>query len=307
MRADSSYVVVIGGVNIDIGGRSDAPLIYRDSNPGRVSVSLGGVGRNIAHNLSLLGVKVRLLTALGDDAHADEIRRSCGELGIDLSLSLTAAGCATSTYLYLEDSGGELALAVTDTRLCDRITPEYLSRHMGALNGAAAIFADANLTAKTLAYIAAHCTAPLFSDPVSVKKAGRIKPILGRIHTLKPNRYEAELLAGVKITDEATLKEAINTLLGTGLKRLFLSLGEHGVYAAEGDRRIMLPPSPAVIRSTNGAGDAFTAALGWAYLNGMSLEDTCRAANTAAAIALESDSTINPMLCADAVRERMCR
>ena len=60
-----SYAVVVGGVNVDIGGRSFAPLIGADSNPGTVSVSLGGVGRNIAHNLSLLGADVRLLAAYG--------------------------------------------------------------------------------------------------------------------------------------------------------------------------------------------------------------------------------------------------
>ena len=44
-------VVIIGGVNIDIGGISKAPLVPYDSNPGKVMISLGGVGRNIAHNL----------------------------------------------------------------------------------------------------------------------------------------------------------------------------------------------------------------------------------------------------------------
>ena len=50
-----TYAVVVGGVNVDIGGRSAAPLVAADSNPGTVTVSLGGVGRNIAHKLSLLG------------------------------------------------------------------------------------------------------------------------------------------------------------------------------------------------------------------------------------------------------------
>ena len=58
------YAVVAGGVNMDIGGRSSGPLIGRDSNPGQVRMSLGGVGRNIAHNMALLGLDVRLLTAL---------------------------------------------------------------------------------------------------------------------------------------------------------------------------------------------------------------------------------------------------
>ena len=58
-----SYAAVVGGVNVDIGGRSFAPLVAADSNPGTVTVSLGGVGRNIAHNMCLMGIEVRLLTA----------------------------------------------------------------------------------------------------------------------------------------------------------------------------------------------------------------------------------------------------
>ena len=68
-----SYVVVIGGVNVDIGGKSHAPLVAADSNPGSVRVSLGGVGRNIAHNLSLMGTDVRMLTAYGDDIHGQRV------------------------------------------------------------------------------------------------------------------------------------------------------------------------------------------------------------------------------------------
>ena len=64
------YVAVAGAVNVDIGGRSAGPLVGRDSNPGTVTVSMGGVGRNIAHNLRMLGVKVSLLTALGEDPNA---------------------------------------------------------------------------------------------------------------------------------------------------------------------------------------------------------------------------------------------
>ena len=85
----SPYIAVVGGVNIDIGGRSDAPLVAGDSNPGRIRSSLGGVGRNIAHNLALLGAKVKLITALGADDGAKRVEASCADLGIDLSDSCT--------------------------------------------------------------------------------------------------------------------------------------------------------------------------------------------------------------------------
>ena len=64
----NANITVVGGINVDIEARSDAPLIPRDSNPGKTSVSLGGVGFNIARDLSLLGGKVRMLTALAPDA-----------------------------------------------------------------------------------------------------------------------------------------------------------------------------------------------------------------------------------------------
>lgn len=54
--APGTYVWMIGGVNMDIGGKSFASMIPGDSNPGTVTMSVGGVGRNIAHNISLLGM-----------------------------------------------------------------------------------------------------------------------------------------------------------------------------------------------------------------------------------------------------------
>ena len=114
-----SYAVVVGGVNVDIGGRSFAPLVAQDSNPGTVRLSLGGVGRNIAHNLALLGTDVHLLAAYGDDLYGERVAASCSELGIDLSSALHISGAPTSTYLYLTDPRGEMALAVSDMSICD--------------------------------------------------------------------------------------------------------------------------------------------------------------------------------------------
>ena len=72
---------------MDVGGRSHSALIPADSNPGRVHMSPGGVGRNIAHNMALLGLDTRLVTVLGDDLYAEKIAASCSELGIDLTVT----------------------------------------------------------------------------------------------------------------------------------------------------------------------------------------------------------------------------
>ena len=49
----------------------------------------------------------------------------------------------------------------------------------------------------------------------------------------------------------------------------------------------------------------FAAALAWAFLEGKDLAYSARAANAAAAIAVEGEKTINPALSAEAVQARM--
>ena len=300
-----TYAVVAGGVNVDIGGRSFAPMVARDSNPGRVTTSLGGVGRNIAHNMSLLGVDVRFLTAFGDDLYAQRIAASCGELGIDISHALQVPGGTTSTYLFLNDMDGDMALAVSDMEICEKLQPEYFAANLNLLNRAQLVVADTNLPQASLEYLASHCIAPIFVDPVSTHKAEKLHGVLGKIHTLKPNRIEAELLSGVKITDEGSLHRAAQALLDTGLRRVFISLGSDGVFAADHNGLIHQPCLPAKVANATGAGDAFMAGLAWAYLEGTDLKDTAALASAAASIAIEGAETINPVLSVESVRERV--
>ena len=58
-------ITVIGAANVDITASPIGRYVPCDSNPSRVEISYGGVGRNIAHNLCLMGEKVRLFTVFG--------------------------------------------------------------------------------------------------------------------------------------------------------------------------------------------------------------------------------------------------
>ena len=128
------YVTVVGGVNMDIGGWPSEVPVDRDSNPGAVRMSLGGVGRNIAHNMSLLGLDVRMVTAFGDDLYAQKIAASCGELGIDISQSPVIPEGHTSTYLFINDEKGDMLLAVSDMDIYRHLTPQLLSQRQKLLS-----------------------------------------------------------------------------------------------------------------------------------------------------------------------------
>ena len=299
------YIAVVGGANIDIGGRSSVPLRAGDSNPGVIRSALGGVGRNIAHNLALLGAEIKLVTALGGDDGARRIEDSCAGLGIDLSGTLRVPEAGTGTYLYIDGPDGDMALAMNDMAIFERLTPAYLESVLPLLNAAALVVIDANLRADSIAFLAENCTAPLYGDTVSAAKAGKFAPVLGRFHTLKPNRMEAELLSGIPITDENSLFAAADALLKTGLRRVFISLGAGGVLAADREQKILLKNPPVQLVNATGCGDAFMAALGFAALESADLSTAARYGLAAAAIAAESPETINPAMNAELIKARL--
>ena len=300
-----AYALVVGGVNMDIGGQSNEKLLRSDSNPGKVSISLGGVGRNIAHNMSLLGVQVRMLTAYGDDLYGRRVAASCNELGIDVTHARMIPGGTTSTYLYIADPTGEMDIAISDMQICEEITPAYLEENLPVIRNARLVVADANLPVQTLAFLAQHCQSPLFCDPVSTTKAEKLIPILDKIHTLKPNRLEAELLTGIPVNSKEDAEKAAKALLKKGVKRVFLSMGADGVYATDGKEGLWLANLPGKMVSTTGCGDAFMAAIAWAYLEGMDLRTSALAGLAASSVAMETKQTINPEMNPEEIKTRM--
>lgn len=287
----SDYIAVVGGMNVDICGRPLHRPVLRDSNPGRVTVRPGGVARNIAQDLRLLGMDVRLLSAVGDDAYGSLLLHACAKNGIDASLCLCVDDLGSSTYLYITDEHGDMQLAVSDMAVTERITPAVIAERLDALNAARAVVIDANLPAETLRYLAAHVTAPLYADPVSTGKAARLMPILPFLCCLKPNALEAETLTG-----ETEPEEAARALLKMGVGRVFLSLGAQGMIAAEGETMLNLPCAQARVINTTGAGDAVTAALVWAGVQGLDLETSLCFALKAGAVATECVEANNPAL-----------
>jgi len=289
------YIVVIGGVNMDIGAVSHERLVARDSNPGRVTTSLGGVGRNIAHNLCLLGEQVSMITVLGQDGFAQSVRENAASIGLDLTHSAVIPNGRTGTYLFIDDSDGDMALAVNDMAIYDHITPEFLRQRLDYINHAGLVVVDTNPPEAALQWLCSNCTAPILADPVSTIKARRLEPVLGKLTALKPNRMEAELLSGVKIESAADVERAADKLLSTGLQQVYISMGGDGLFAKNAAGETARIPCPKVtVANATGGGDAMAAALAACITQGRTLEECARLAIGAGALACTSEETIHP-------------
>ncbi len=306
------FAVVVGGVNIDIQGKCFLPFKAGDSNPGSLTVSPGGVGRNIAENLVRLGTRVELVSVLGDDDLSATITESCESIGIGLKGMIRLSDSPASRYLCILDSDGRLAGAVAAMDAMESLTPEALSRRASLLDEAEMILIDANIPEASIEWLAARypkgTKRPLLGfDPVSVAKAGRGRRSLGTFAFAKPNRAEAALLASLPDSAPPVLAAALRQ---KGLGEAFVSLGAGGLLAegpcVPGGRSTApeswiarppgVPPPGFLAVNASGAGDAACAAIAWGILGGYGLGERCALAVAAAMLTSASQSPVNPAM-----------
>ena len=302
------YIVGVGAANLDLNGASCAPIHLRDSNPGHISLSAGGVTRNVCENLARLGADVKLLSCVGDDVFGSYIRRSCVEAGIDIRYLHEAKGAHSSIYLSILDADGDMLVGMSDMRIVQQDLPaDYLPSQKQLIQGAKVVTCDPCMGETALLQLLDLCQPPqiVCVDPVSCAYARVVAPLIGRFHTAKPNRMELEILAGMEIRSDADLQRAGEVVLNKGLKRLFVSLGAEGCFYMDHTglvlRRKLRPVKQMV--NASGAGDSFAAAMLYATLNGWNVEKTLDFAMAAGIAALSHERTINPNMSVSLLEE----
>ncbi len=324
------FIAVIGGANMDLTGIATARTVDADSNPGKVTLSPGGVARNIAENLAHLGSRCELIAPLGDDLWGQQLITQGSALGIGMTHCLIAAGQRTSTYLSLHDQHGELSNALNDMAIIERLTPAVLQQRLPVLQQAACWVLDANLSTAALAFLFAQAAGkPIWVDPVSVVKAQKLLPHLQQISGMTPNLQEAAVLAqqtAHEMNNPAQPDYKTDTTAGRpgqhhvheapalatrlhqrGISNLMITLGEQGAYlSTQGDTHeqnkdgaanaVWLPAHATHIKNVTGCGDAASAALIHANNRGMDWHSSGKLAMAAAALTATCEQTNTPLL-----------
>ncbi len=263
-------IAVVGGVNLDVIGQPSGAFQPKDSLIGHVRFSCGGVGHNIAAQAVRTGANVSLYTVFGNDHNAEWLRQACLEEGLRIDGSVQLAG-PSSVYMALHDTDGDMLCAVNDMRLMDAFTGDILDQMLPSVNASDVCVIDANLPEKSLLYLSESAVPPLVCDPVSAEKAKRILPLLPRLAAIKPNLLEARTMTG-----RDTPEDCADSLLASGVRNVFISLGKDGLYYADSETKGYLRPRVLTVSSQNGAGDSLTAGIACGIGFGYSVAETAR-------------------------------
>lgn len=291
---EAPYILTIGATNVDIQGKSSNKILRYDSSPGEVTFSFGGVGKNIAENISRLGIESKFITALGDDIYGKDIETYLKAQNVDLSDSLFLKDEQTSMYVAILNDGKEMEMAVSSTDICRHITPLHLEKSLKTIMEAKILVVDTNLEQNSLRYLTELKNRPeIILDTVSTTKAAKVKDFIGKFHTVKPNRIEAEILSDITIYDDKDLLKIGDFFLNKGVKKVFVSLGSQGTFYMDGEQNGIIKTPRLVPVSTAGAGDAFVAGIAYSQYNDFDIERSAKFGIAASVLTSLSNGTVN--------------
>ncbi|MGL5153188.1 MAG: carbohydrate kinase family protein [Clostridium sp.] len=303
MKTKDSYVLVMGASIVDIIGFSRNKYKQKDSIPGNIKISHGGVCRNISENMARVGVDTEFISILGSDEQGRSMLDHSRMIGFSMEHSLMLDDGCTPTYMAILDENGEMVSAVVDMESLDEMDSEFIDSKREIICNAEYTILDAD-NPELLEYILTtyYGKTKFILDPVSAAKAEKVKHLIKYFHTVKPNRYETEIITGIKIESEDDLKKAGEFFLSLGVENVFISLDEDGIYFANKNESGKVRGKASKIKNTTGAGDSFVAGVGYGYKNKLSVRDTVKFAIAMSIITIAHEDTINPKMSEELVK-----
>ena len=306
MNDNNPYILVLGASIVDIFGFCGRSYTQRDSIPGHIKISFGGVCRNIAENLARVGVNTQFISTLGDDENGKNILDHSRKLGYNMENSLFLEGESTPTYLAILNHQGEMESAVVDMETLNKMDEAFIDEKHEIFENAEYIIVDPD-NPILLEYILKKYEGKgkFILDPVSAKRVKKIRHLMKYFHTIKPNRLEAEAICGFKIETNDDLRKAGRFFIEQGVKNVFISLDADGIYyiTSKGEEGTLACCESINVKNVTGAGDSFVAGIGYGYMNNLNIKDTLKYSVAMSIITITHEETINPNMRHELVEE----
>ncbi|MCK7485277.1 MAG: PfkB family carbohydrate kinase [Bacillus subtilis] len=287
-------ILVVGATVVDISGVGAGLVRPGDSNPGVVGLSVGGVAKNIAENLTRLGLDVQLLTFFGNDLFSGLIKSHLEQAGVRCPMSVSLPG-PSGKYVAIHAHDGVLTAAVNDFRVMEALEPADFDRFAAYIEGFDILVLDANLPASVLDHLtSAYRHKRIVVDGVSRAKVVRIRPFLDRIWLLKVNRGELSELLG---HDAVDIIYGVKDLVALGIRTVVVTNGADPI-TYNIDRRIY---QTAIFETKNpvsssGCGDALVAGTVYGLVKGLSMHEAVNCGKKAASYTMEVAEPCHPLL-----------
>jgi len=285
----------MNGKKILVAGSSNTDMVIKTNNfpapgetilGGRFLMNAGGKGANQAVAAARLGGFVTFVGKIGDDIFGRQAVQQLKDEGINVDFVAVDPENPSGVALITVDSKGENSIVVAPGSNGTLSSADF-DKAIAELEDSEFVLMQLEIPIPTVEHIARLAVQKHKKVVLNPAPAAKLSDeLLKNLYIITPNETEAELLTGIKVTDEQSALKAATQLHKKGVEVVIITMGSAGAFLlSNGKYEIISAPKVEAI-DTTAAGDTFNGALVVALSEGKTIEESIAFANKAAAISV---------------------
>lgn len=285
MIVNAKKITVLGSTNTDMVIKSARLPVPGETVIGKgFMMTPGGKGANQAVAVARLGGRVTFITKTGNDLFGRQSIELFSDENINTDYILSDPSNPSGVALISVDSFGENCIIV-EPGANGSLSPEDVDNAKEAIEQADLLLMQLEIPMETVIQAATMAKAKGVKVILNPAPAQFLpNELLSNTSIIIPNRTEAEILSGIKVTDWASAKLAAKIISEKGISTVIITLSSSGALLKDGEDiyEIEAPMVEAV--DTTAAGDTFCGALAVALAEGRNIVDSVKFANECASV-----------------------
>jgi len=285
----------MNGKKILIVGSSNTDMVIKTHNfpapgetilGGRFLMNAGGKGANQAVAAARLGGMVTFVGKIGDDIFGKQAVQQLEDEGINVDFVAVDPENPSGVALITVDKKGENSIVVAPGSNGTLSSADF-DKAIAELDDSEFVLMQLEIPIPTVEHIARMAAKKQKKVVLNPAPAAVLTDeLLQNLYIITPNETEAELLTGIKVTDEQSALKAALVLNEKGVELVIITMGSAGAFLlSNGKSEIISAPKVEAV-DTTAAGDTFNGALVVALSEGKTIQESIAFANKAAAISV---------------------
>lgn len=284
---DIKKILVVGSSNTDMVIKTNHfPAPGETILGGKFLMNAGGKGANQAVAAGRLGGMVTFVGKIGDDIFGKQAVQQLEDEGINVSYVAVDPENPSGVAMITVDQKGENSIVVAPGSN-GSLSPEDFDKADSELDESEFVLMQLEIPLETVEHIAAKAAAKNKKVILNPAPAAKLSDkLLQNLYLITPNETEAELITGIKVTDEQSALEAANLLHQKGVERVIVTLGAGGAFFLSDEKSGIVKAPKVEAIDTTAAGDTFNGALVVALSEDKPLIDAIAFAVSAASVSV---------------------
>ena len=277
-------ILIIGSANTDMVVKTATlPAPGETILGGEFLMNPGGKGANQAVAAARLGGAVTFVAKVGDDVFGQQTLIGLTREAIETKYVLTDPETPSGVALINVDNNGENCIAVAPGAN-GNLLPANVEAALQDAPPNTLVLLQLEIPLPTVEY-AVQMAAEIGLRVILNPAPARALPdaVFAGLFLITPNETEAEILTGIRVTDDATAERAAQKFHEMGVANVIITLGAKGAYLHTNGSGTLVATPPVTPVDTTAAGDCFNGALAVALSEEQTLPDAvsfaCRAAS----------------------------